>query len=206
MKKIFKEIWQLALPYQDKRDDQGHAKTVLKYAFKLLKTEKADKDIVIPTAILHDIGWSQLTKKERFFVYKNKITKEMEMKMKSKVGVRVKHELAGERLAREILEKIKYNKKKIKKIRAIIKQHDIDKISISPEDCLVKDADRLWVFSKLGFEADIKRFNFSPAKCYNILVKNLNLPNYFKTKSAKKIGKQELEKRRKELKTFLNKD
>jgi len=200
MEKTFEIIWKLAIPYQDKRNDKGHAKTVLHFALKLLKIERADKNIAIPAAILHDIGWSQLSKEERFFIYKNKITKEVEIKMKSKIKVRVKHELLGAKLAKEILEKIKYDKNKIKKIIAIIKQHDTGETILSQEDRLVKDADKLWTFSKPGFKADMKRFNFSPTECCSVLVKNLTMPGYFKTKSAKKIARQELEKRKKNFK------
>ena len=62
MEEIFQKIWDLAEEYQDKRDDEGHAKTVLEYAIKLLEILPANEKIVIPAAILHDIGWSQLSK------------------------------------------------------------------------------------------------------------------------------------------------
>ena len=58
---VHKKIWELAFPYQDKRNDEGHAECVVSYAQKLLLAEKADSNVVIPAAILHDIGWSQLS-------------------------------------------------------------------------------------------------------------------------------------------------
>jgi len=194
MKEIFEKIWELALPYQDKRDDEGHARSVTDFAFELLKTESADEDILIPAAILHDIGWSQLSEEERFYVFKNKITKEVEMKTKSKVNVRVKHELEGAKLAQKILEKVDYDKNRIKKIIKVIKQHDTGKNIISPEDRLMRDADKLWSFSKLGFQADIRRFGLFPKECYEMAVKRVDMPNYFNTESAKKIARKELEK------------
>ena len=62
MKEIFEKIWELALPYQDKRDDSGHAATSLKYALQLVELENGDEDVIIPAIILHDVGWSQLVK------------------------------------------------------------------------------------------------------------------------------------------------
>ena len=64
MRKIFKDIWDLSLPYQDKRDDEGHAKITLFFAQKLLKTHKGDEDVIIPAIILHDIGWSKIPRKK----------------------------------------------------------------------------------------------------------------------------------------------
>lgn len=204
MEGIFEKIWDLALPYQDKRDDEGHAKIVTDFAFELLKTESADEDILIPAAILHDIGWSQLSEEERFYIFKHGITKEVEMKMKSKVNVRVKHEIEGARLAEKILDELNYDKNKIKKIIEIVKYHDTGKTIISPEDCLLKDADKLWTFSKLGFEADIRRFGFSQKECYEMTVKRVDMPNYFNTESAKKIAKRELREREEELEDAQN--
>ena len=63
MEKIFQRIWDLAFCYQDKRNDKGHAKIVTNYVIKLAEIEKADKNVVIPAAILHDIGWSKIPKK-----------------------------------------------------------------------------------------------------------------------------------------------
>lgn len=196
MKEIFKEIWELALPYQDKRNDKGHGKTVTDFAFKLLKSETADENVLIPAAILHDIGWSQLSKEERFYIFKHKITKEVERKMKSKLDVRVKHELEGAELANKILEKVNYDKNKIKKIVNIVSKHDTEKSFISREGTLLRDADKLWTYSKLGFMADIKRFGLTPKKCYDMAVNRIDMSDYFNTKSAKKLAEKEIIKRK----------
>jgi len=204
VKKIFKKIWELALPYQDKRDDKGHAKMVTDFAFELLKTESADEDVLVPAAILHDIGWSQLSKEERFYIFKKKITKEVEMKNKVKVNVRAKHQIEGVKLTKRILKQVGYNKDKITKIIKIIKQHDTGKSIISREDKLLKDADKLWTYSKLGIKADIRRFGLTAKECYNMAVKRVDMPNYFNTESAKKLARIELEKREKDFNIGLN--
>ncbi len=93
MKPIFQKIWDLAENYQDKRDDEGHAKTVLKYAIKLLQIIPADDKIVIPAAILHDIGWSQLSKVDRMKIFQDNISSE------EKIRLRTIHEKEGAKLA-----------------------------------------------------------------------------------------------------------
>ena len=60
MKEIFEKIWETALPYQDQRNDDGHARVTLKYAKELVKLEDGNEDIVIPAIILHDVGYSQI--------------------------------------------------------------------------------------------------------------------------------------------------
>ena len=57
MKHIFEKVWELALPYQDKRDDRGHAEVTFNYAKRLAKLEEGNKEIILPAIILHDIGW-----------------------------------------------------------------------------------------------------------------------------------------------------
>lgn len=190
MKKIFEQIWQLALPYQDKIDDKGHAKTVTDYAYQLLEKEKANEDIVIPAAILHDVGWSQLPRKERFLKFSPTATKE------EKQQNRLKHQKESVKIAKRILRKVGYPKNWSEKILEIISQHDTRKGFISQEEGLVRDADKLWRFSKIGFKDDLKRFKFSFQKLEEKLLKNLQDPNFIYSKTAKKIAAEELGKRK----------
>jgi len=192
MKKVYKEIWELARPFQDYRDDKGHAKITSNFALKLLQMEKARKDVVIPAIILHDIGWSQLSKKERFLIFDKKATKE------DKEKVRMKHQKEGVRLAKQILQQVNYDKNLIKEILKIISQHDTGKRFLSKEDGLVKDADKLWRFSRPGFNADFKRFKITPEQNYRMLKSCIDQKGFFFSESAKKIAREELKKRGKE--------
>lgn len=199
MKKIYEKIWEESMPYQDKRDDEGHARTVTRFAIKLLETEPGDEEIVIPSAILHDIGWSKLSQEERFYIFNNKITKEKEMQLDSKVNARVRHEIEGADLAEKILFKVRYDQDKTNKVTEIIMQHDTNDIPINDEDKIMKDADKLWTFSRVGIDADARRFGFSSKECVDMAEKRIALPNYFHTESAKKIAGQEILKRKDEL-------
>lgn len=103
MKEIFENIWNLALPYQDKRDDKGHAKITTEYALRLLETENDIDKVVVPAIILHDIGWSQLDKEQRMIIFDHNATKDQ------KLGVRYKHQDEGVKLAKDILNQPNYS-------------------------------------------------------------------------------------------------
>ena len=190
MDKLFDKIWTLALTYQDKRDDKGHAAVTLHYAQRLLESEKGDKNIIIPAIILHDTGWSQLSDEERMTIFDNNATKDEKLKL------RYKHQEEGVIIAKNILEQVKYPKKFTEEILEIISQHDTRKGFLSNNEGLVRDADKLWRFSKIGFDADIKRFNFSFERLEDKLIERANLPNFFFSKKAKQIAYEELENRK----------
>lgn len=194
MKEVYEKIWELALPYQDKRDDQGHAQIVRDYALELVKVYNADDMLVVPAAILHDIGWSQMTREECFVIFDNSATKE------EVLTVRVKHQEKGVELAREILNKIDYPNDLIKPILEIILQHDTRQGFISREEGLVRDADKLWRYTKKGFEADIRR-GLAPSKDrLEQLEQRIYSPTFFYSQAAKDIARKELRNRKIEFK------
>jgi len=191
MKKVFQKIYNLALPYQDKRNDKGHAKVVMDFAFKILNYKDADEAIVIPAAILHDVGWSQISEKERMKLFDTKLWSKKDQ------IIRECHQYEGVRVAKEILEKINYNPENIKVILEIISEHDTRKNPISEEDKIVKDADKLWMFSPEGFKADLFRRKIKPVDWIKVLQSVIGSKKFF-TDTAALIAKEELEKRAKE--------
>jgi putative nucleotidyltransferase with HDIG domain len=194
MKAVFERIWRLALLYQDKRDDKGHAKTVLNFALRLVKKEKADENVVIPAAILHDIGWSQLPKEERLSIFVKETT------MKVATSLRIKHEASGVKMTRNILEGVKYDSGLTEEILEIVSRHDTRVGFISKNEGVVRDADKLWRFSKTGFWVDVKRSGVNPECLRQKLKAQIDEKNFFYSETAKGLAIQELEKRRKEFK------
>ena len=192
MKVIYEKIWNIALPYQDKRDDKGHAEITTNYAKKLLKTEPGDETIVIPAIMLHDIGWSQLSKEERFRIFDDSASKD------AKLEVRYKHQDQGVNLAKDILNQISYPVEKIKDILEIISQHDTRKGFISENEGLVRDADKLWRFSKVGFSKDIERSNHTSKSLCEKLAGNIEKPGFFYSAKSKDIAYNELRLRKEE--------
>lgn len=190
------------MPYQDKRDDKGHARTVVNFAIKLLKTEKADPEVVIPAAILHDIGWSMLSEKERFSIFLD--NRKQVGTFSGSRDIRMKHEKLGSELARKILRKLKYDVAKTKEIVSIIDGHDTRETFLSENDGIMRDADKLWRYSRKGFAADTRRRKNTPEDMYNTRKKQLNLKGYFYSKTAEKIASEELKKRKKEFRITLS--
>lgn len=191
MKEIFEKIRELAAPYQDKRDDEGHAEVTLSYALKLVELEGGNEDIVIPAIILHDIGYSQIPRKRRMLIFDKKATR------KERDGIRYEHQEESVKLAKDILGEAGYPADLIPEILEIISQHDTRKGFISKEDGLVRDADKLWRFSKRGFGADTARNKSrNKARCKR-LGADLKKPDYIYSKSAREIALRELAERKK---------
>jgi len=191
MEEKHKLIWKMALLFQDYREDKGHAEITLNFAQKLLKSEKADPDIVIPAIILHDVGWSQLSETDYLLLRPGADPKE-ERK------VRIKHQKEGVKVAKIILTAARYDKNLADLLLEIISQHDTRKKSISKEDAVTRDADKLWQYSKIGFRADLRRKEICPRGQYEYLKKSINQKEFLFTESAKVIARKELEQRRKE--------
>ncbi|EKE11788.1 MAG: metal dependent phosphohydrolase [uncultured bacterium] len=192
MKQEFEKIWELALPFQDKRDDDGHAKIVTEYASKLCEIENADDRIAVPAAILHDIGWSKLSKEERFVIFDQNIAPELERK------IRINHQQEGVRLAKKILQKAGYPPALVRLILEIVSQHDTRQNFFSKEDGAMRDGDKLWRFSKIGFSADLRRTKLAFDILYDRMLNKIDEKNFFFFESARIMAREEMENRKKE--------
>lgn len=157
----------MALPYQDKRDDEGHTEVTLSYARKLVELEDGNEDIVIPAIILHDIGWSQLSRENRFLIFDDTA------KPEEKLSVRLRHQNKSVEIAREILTEVGYPAELIEEILEIISEHDTREGFISRNEGLVRDADKLWRFSKAGLEANAARSKSGRELSYKRLEDNI---------------------------------
>ncbi len=144
---------------------------------------------MIPAVILHDVGWKKVPQELHLKAFGPKATSP---------EINRTHEKEGVKIARDILTHLSYDTDKTTQITEIINGHDSRKKSISINDSVVKDADKLWRYSNEGFTIDIKRFGESfdegLARLYQYL------PIWFFTKTGKKLAKEELMKREKEAK------
>jgi len=189
---VYERIMDLADPYQDKRDDKGHARITLEYATKLVALEHGEEDIILPAIILHDIGWSQMPAS----IIKVILTPGEFLQDEYKV--RCAHEQEGVKLAAGILTEIEYPQYKIDEILEIISEHDTRKGFISKNEGLVRDADKLWRFSKTGFEADVRRSGRSRPEQVQILTELLVKPDYLFSGFARQLAMEELTRRQSE--------
>ena len=147
--KIFKEIWKLAKSYLNTRQNDIHTEISVQMACQLLEREGGDEDIVIPAIILHDVGWIRAPEA-------------MQLKAFGPTAVNPElnrtHEIEGACIAEEILKQVKYDQTKTEQILEIIEGHDSRGEPLSLNDMIVKDADKLWRYTKSGLEIDVKRF------------------------------------------------
>lgn len=191
MKEIFEKIWETALPYQDQRNDDGHARITLKYAKELIKLEDGNEDIIIPAIILHDVGYSQILRERRMLIF------DKDARNEERDAVRYIHQAQSVKLGEKILNELDYPADMIPEILEIISKHDTRKGFISKEEGLVRDADKLWRYSSESFKLNRKHKKSDLEKRIERLEKDLEVPDYIYSESAKKIARQELEERKK---------
>jgi HD superfamily phosphodiesterase len=184
---VFKQIYQLAQPYLNTRYNDIHTEMSMQLAYQLLKAEGGRESIVIPAIILHDVGWHKVPAVLHLKAFGPKA---------NAPEINRIHEQEGVKIAKRNLMKVNYDKEKIVEILKIIDGHDSRKESISLNDSLVKDADKLWRFTKTGFNIDNKRFEETVAEGLNRLRKYL--PRWFFTHTANQIAKEELHQRERE--------
>lgn len=184
------ELFRLAEPYLKVRDDFLHTRIAHEYAVYLLEREAGDPKIVEPAVILHDVGWSQLKPEEI------KIAFGVHAKGEKATQLNRIHEVEGARIAVEILAKLDYDRSASDEIARIIERHDSGKNPQTIEEKLVKDADRLWRVSKIGYHHEMERQNTTHEIRYHFLIQNMG--KWFFTKTAKELADRELQARVKE--------
>jgi hypothetical protein len=91
------------------------------------------------------------------------------------------------------MQSLNYGPHLIDKIALIIQRHDSGNQVDSLEEGLVKDADKLWLFSKIGFLKEIERQGLSPVELYQYLSKPYQ--GWFYTASPLTLAGVELEDR-----------
>ena len=187
MKPVFLKIRRLAKPFLDTRHNDVHTEISTQLAFDLLEREGGDEDIVIPAIILHDTGWKRVPAELHLKAFGPRATKPELNRL---------HEVEGVKIAKEILEGINYDPAKLERILEIIDGHDSRQKPLALNDMIVKDADKLWRYTKSGFHIDIERFGESYEEGLERLRSNLS--GWFFTVAARKLATEKLSKREKE--------
>ena len=184
MEERFEKILDFARPYLNTRRNDIHTDISREFARELVKREGGDEDIVMPAIILHDVGWKKMSPELQ--------TKAFGPKAKSPELNRI-HEEEGVKIAGKILRKVGYDEKSIQEILVIIDGHDSRKEAVSLNDQIVKDADKLFRYTRTGWCIDIERFGMTPEEELTRL--RSHLENWFFTDTAKKLAEKELKSR-----------
>ena len=163
-----------------------HTQGVIKAMEMILKKEKADKDILIPSAILHDVGWAKVPSDfQKQFLWRNK------SKLKKAMELHLEY---SQPIIREILEYLNYKQQDISRIADIVKDHKY-KNPRNKDKRLLIDADNLSDVFKEQFWSDVREYGVEPKEQYEF-----RKLNNFYTKTAQNIFEKELKKRKRELK------
>ena len=142
MKDVYKEIWELAKPYYEKGrpNDIEHINWMMKDAMFICEEENIDDSLLLPLVILHDVG------------YRN-----IESGNPLDLNLRKAHMEEGEKISRNILMKLNYNKDKINQISYYVSVHDnwaLGEDKIYKEDLILgvfNDLDFMWMATPKGF-------------------------------------------------------
>jgi hypothetical protein len=152
---VYDDIYRKAEPYLDTRKNDIHVSLSCDFARRLLAFyPKADKEIVLPAIVLHDVGWKMVPEDKQLNAFGPKA--------KDKKTQR-KHETEGLKIAEKILTHLDYDPQKTLEILSIIDGHDTRLQALSLNDLLVKDADKLWRFTPAGVNIDHARFGIPRA-------------------------------------------
>lgn len=136
-----REIWTAAKPWLDVRSNDVH--TLISWhlcAALLVLRPAADEAVVRPAMLLHDTGWKKMPP--------GKLARAVGPKPEFPELQR-DHEIAGVEIGREILARLRLGLDD-DAILAIVDGHDTTRAARSPEDEVVKDADKLWRFTPHG--------------------------------------------------------
>ena len=118
--KKFKIIWRKCKPFfkKGRPGDLMHAKETASFILNYNGRIKLDKDILVPTALMHDIGHAAILPEHfKYVTGPEKI-----------VNGKIVHMLAGAKIAQDILYAINYDREKTKEIVDIISIHDFDQL------------------------------------------------------------------------------
>ena len=187
IKPTHQEIFEKAKPFLHTRKNLIHTKIALRYALKLLKSEKGDEEVVIPAVLLHDVGWNAIPEHLHLTAFGPNPSNPKLAKV---------HEVEGAKIAKAILEKLNYPPANVKEICQIIQGHDSRKRPLSWNDRIVKDADKLTRYSRKGMTIDLDRFHI-PRREYLVFLEAI-IDHWFLTPTAKKIAKREILLRKKD--------
>ncbi len=213
--KEYRLFFKKVLPHLNSRTTNVHTAVSLSYLDKLIKEVEKEKrtkikrDIVAMGLILHDCGWSALTKKEII----NSLSDYKELKIKGvALKPKLKHAKEGVKIAKKILNNYNSKPHLTQKEKEIILEavfwHDktekLKNKKFPIEVKLIADLDHLWSYSYLNFWQDTIRKNINPQEYIKNLEKSIDY--YFIFNSSKKMAKSLLTQRKKELKSNINKN
>ena len=160
-------LWHDARAFLDVRNNDEHTLVAYGVARMLLaELPDADPSTVLPAILLHDVGWKRVPPD---------LLLEAIGRNPSRPDLVRDHELYGVEIARDILQRHRPDGVEIDAVLAIIDGHDTTRPARSPEDAVVKDADKGWRTTPHGMKTIRGWYGWSVAQ-YLDMVTTLSNP------------------------------
>jgi hypothetical protein len=155
------EVWRLAVEHLHVRSNDAHTAYSYGLAAALCDLHPdADRDVVLPAIILHDTGWSRVAADEVLEAIRPGGGRE---------DLVIRHEKEGAAIAGEVLGRLGRDPARTADVVAIIDGHDSRLTSLSLDDALVKDADKLWRLTPHGVETVMDWFGLTREQAHVLI-------------------------------------
>lgn len=150
MNDLHRSVYLRAREYWNTRFNDLHVPIAYAFARELLLAHpEADRDVVVPAILLHDVGWKSIPEDQQLRAFGVGVRDE---------ALRRFHETEGARIGAGILSAVGVAPRQRDAILQIVDGHDTRLEALSLEDSLVKDADKLWRFTPTAIDIDHRRF------------------------------------------------
>lgn len=183
---LFERMFELATPLLGTRSNDSHARISCQYVVQMLELEGGDARVAVPAILLHDLGWSEIPEEDQRAAYGPN---------SSDADLNRVHEVEGARLATAILEDVAYPPALVEEIRRIILTHDSSPEARTLEEAIVKDADKVWRVSRIGFPLTLDILgNMTPQDLHDFIA--VRAPRWFLTRTGRELAEAEFAARR----------
>jgi hypothetical protein len=179
-------IYEAARPLLRTRLNDFHTRVATQLVVELLRRDGGDARVAVPAIILHDVGWSEIPEELQRTAFGPGSTN---------AQLNREHEVAGVRLAGDILESVEYPADLSDEILRIVDRHDSHPESTTLEEAIVKDADKMYRVTKVGFVGAMEQLvTLTWQELHDFVA--VRAPLWFQAPSALGMARCELEARR----------
>ena len=165
-----------------KKDYILHVRMVIRAMEEILELEGGDSDILIPAAVLHDVGWSAVPMDLQLAEDKE---------LKREAGMQ--HIQKAPPIIRKILSGFGWEKNKIERVVGIVLAHKFTDPQEKEKQLLI-DADNLSDAYKESFWSDLEFYNSTPREAWEYRSRS-----QFYTDGARQIFETQMAQRMKEI-------
>lgn len=154
--KIYALLLEKAFPYYEngRAGDVEHVKWLYETVPKYISNEEINHDILMPVAILHDVGYSMVPKGSDSY----------------NLDIRKAHSEYGADIAEKIMKELNFEDSQIKEVKRLILKHDNwafgDSFIDEPVLLAFNNYDFMWMASEKGFDICREAMKIGPQKCY----------------------------------------